>query len=193
MKILLVDFNDSFTAILRQTIENSGENVQVDVTNINSLPSYPEISNNNGLVLGPGPGHVNEYPSAFDLLDYFEDKKPVLGICLGLQIMAVKYGGELFNLNKVYHGKKSKIVHYGNSVLFSGIEKEFYAGLYHSWAVKKTGNNLEVTSVREEDNVIMSLKHSQFLVEGVQFHPESYMTPFGHKMIGNWLKVLAGR
>ncbi len=186
MNILLVDFNDSFTAILKQSVEKAGAR-NVDVANILEVKNIANTENYNGIILGPGPGYVNEYPQAFELLDNVENKISVLGICLGLQIIAVKYGGTLQNLGKVYHGKKCKIRHLSNSVLFDGISETFYAGLYHSWAVDNPGEELEPTSVRLYDNVIMSLKHKTLYIEGLQFHPESYMTDNGIKMFSNWI------
>ncbi len=189
MNILLVDFNDSFTAILKQSVEKAGSQ-NVDVANILEIKNFASIENYNGIILGPGPGYVDEYPGAFELLDRVENKIPVLGICLGLQIIAVKYGGTLKNLGKVFHGKKCEIRHLSNSFLFDGISETFYAGLYHSWAVDYPGNELEVSSFRTSDNVIMSLKHKSFAIEGLQFHPESFMTELGIRILSNWIEYL---
>jgi anthranilate/para-aminobenzoate synthase component II len=148
MNILLVDFNDSFTAILKHTLEHSGAR-NVEVLNVSELNKEIDYLNYyQGIILGPGPGQPEEYPLAFDLIENVENKLPILGICLGLQIITLKYGGTLKNLKTVFHGKRCQVQHFKNSVLYNGIEETFFAGFYHSWAIDNTGNNLEITSIR---------------------------------------------
>ncbi len=192
MKILLIDFNDSFTAILAQTLAEAYKETVVVVRNIGEVSSTDYSNEYDGIVLGPGPGHVNEYKTAFEIVEKNAGAIPVLGICLGHQIISYMFGAKLVNLNRVSHGKKTEMQHYGNSVLFSGVPEVFYGGLYHSWVVDDLPDSLEITSVKREDNLIMSVKHKTLSIEGLQFHPESYMTEYGKIMLANWLKSIAG-
>ena len=190
MKILLVDFNDSFTAILAQTLAESYENTTVIVKNISSAISKDYSKEYDGIVLGPGPGHVTEYKRAFEIVEKNAGILPILGICLGHQIISYMFGAKLINLPQVSHGKKAEMQHCGNSLIFTYVPTLFYAGLYHSWVVDKWPETLEVTSVKRDNDLIMSIKHKILAIEGLQFHPESYMTAYGKRMLGNWIGLV---
>ena len=189
MKILLIDFNDSFTAILAQSISLASDNVDVKIEKISDVKPQILPDEYDGILLGPGPGYVEEYPVAFEIIEKNAKKIPILGVCLGHQIIAKLYGAVLSNMHTVRHGNKAFIKHFGNSQLFDGVPKQFAAGLYHSWVVEKLSSDLEVTSVRMDDYAIMSLKHKNLPIEGVQFHPESFMTDYGKIILRNWLLI----
>src|SRR5690606_3745272 len=137
----------------------------------------------------PGPGIPSEAGKLIQIIKKFSSTKSVFGVCLGQQTIGEAFGGKLENLNKVYHGEATKVsVLVNDEILFQSIPKEFEAGRYHSWVVSKDDfpEELEITSV-DENAQIMSLRHRKFDVRAVQFHPESILTPFGMKMIQNWL------
>ncbi len=186
MKICLIDFNDSFTYILQQTIHKASNNtIHINIFNIKELDLINKITNYHKIILGPGPGNIDEYPVAFEILQQ-NKQKSILGICLGHQIIAKYAGCQLQNMNKVYHGQKIKITHFDNSILWNNIPKTFYAGLYHSWVVAQTSPNITITAISQQ-NKIMAIKHKHYNMEGIQFHPESYMTEHGLQIIKNWI------
>lgn len=187
MRVLLVDNYDSFTYNLAQLLDESKlcsfmieKNDKIDLQNINN---YDKI------LLSPGAGIPSEAGKMMQLIKEFYDKKPILGVCLGMQAIAEFFGGSLFNLNTVYHGKKVEVIVDNCDPIFAGLEKNIDVGLYHSWAVKKENlpANLKITAVSKQ-NIVMAISHNQYDVKGVQFHPESYMTKDGEKILMNWLK-----
>ncbi|WP_372933914.1 anthranilate synthase component II [Mariniphaga sediminis] len=187
MKILIIDNYDSFTYNLVHAIKKiSG--LPVDVFR-NDEVSLEDIEKYDKIVLSPGPGLPEESGLLLEIIKMYAPKKSILGVCLGHQAIGEAFGGELFNMNRVFHGVATPVKLTGNpSVLFTGLPGSFDVGRYHSWIVKK--ENLpacfEITSLDEEGE-IMSMKHKKLDVEGVQFHPESVLTPLGEKILGNWL------
>lgn len=183
-KILLIDNYDSFTFNLVHYIEQLGGEVTVvrnDQVDLKKVAEFEKI------VLSPGPGLPSESGKMPELIARFFDKKPILGICLGMQALAEFFGGKLYNQTEVKHGVSEKIT-IKSSRLYEGIKGEMNVGLYHSWAVDlSTAENLIATAFSEK-NVLMSFEHNQLPLAGVQYHPESVMTENGLRIIGNFLE-----
>jgi len=187
MKILLLDNHDSFTFNLVELLRNNGKVsfnvVKSDELRISDAAAYDKI------LFSPGPGLPEEQPAMFGILREYAHIKPILGICLGLQALALFYGGELFNLHKVVHGQPRRLdIIRPQYYIFKGIPQGAAVGLYHSWAVAEASlpSCLEITA-RSEDGIIMGLAHNGFNVCGLQFHPESVITGLGQKMMDNWI------
>jgi len=187
MKILVLDNYDSFTYNLVHIIRELGYEMDIfrnDKIAIEDVSSYDKI------LLSPGPGIPQEAGILKQVIEAYGPSKSILGVCLGHQAIAEVYGATLFNLPNVLHGVTSKVkVTQRNEKIFFGIPESFSATHYHSWAVlpETIIGELEVTAVNN-DGLVMALAHKKFDVRGVQFHPESVMTEFGKKIIGNWLK-----
>lgn len=186
MKIVIIDNYDSFTYNLSHLIKEQGAEVTVyrnDSFDLKQLEEFDKI------VLSPGPGIPEEAGLLLDVIRTFAGKKPILGVCLGEQAIGQVFGGKLVNLSTVYHGIQSPIDIVANDYLFNGLPKEITVGRYHSWVVshKEFPESLEVTAISKE-GYVMALRHRLFDVEGIQFHPESVLTPDGKKIISNWLK-----
>lgn len=187
MRLLLLDNYDSFTYNLLQLIEESGcldyDVVKNDRIDLNTLFNYTHI------VLSPGPGLPDEAGLLKEVVRKASDKLPILGICLGHQAIAEVFGAKLKKCSEIVHGEASSlsIIDYENQI-FTGIGLPFLAGRYHSWIVdgENLGPDLLVTCVDEHGN-IMGLRHRVFNVQGLQFHPESIMTPQGARLIKNWI------
>lgn len=184
-KILVIDNYDSFTYNLVHYLEGLDCEVTVirnDAVTINEAEQYRKI------LLSPGPGLPSESKILNQIITKFAHCKSILGVCLGHQAIAEAFGGSLLNPEKIYHGVASKInITCDNESLFQGIEKQIEVGRYHSWVVNPDTlpEVLEVTSI-SEDGQIMSLRHKTFSVKGIQFHPESILTPHGKKILENW-------
>ena len=188
IKVLLLDNRDSFTYNLAGLLRNNGK-VKFNITTSETIRREP-VMHYDKILISPGPGIPAEHETIWELLESYGDKKSILGICLGMQAIALHFGGSLYNLDKPMHGqvKKIKIIIPGQK-LFNGIPGQFEAGLYHSWAVKKDDlpGDLLITAL-SYDGIIMGLKHRHLDICGVQFHPESIMTLLGQKMLDNWLE-----
>ncbi len=189
MKIVVIDNYDSFTYNLVHAIKKiSGLPVDVfrnDEIKLEDLEKYDKI------VLSPGPGLPEESGLLLDIIKEYAPKKSMLGVCLGHQAIGEAFGGKLHNMKRVLHGIATSIeLTDKKSVLFDGLPKTFEVGRYHSWIVKKEDlpECFEVTSY-DNDGFIMSMKHKEYDVEGVQFHPESVLTPLGEEILKNWLKA----
>ncbi|MCQ2959528.1 MAG: aminodeoxychorismate/anthranilate synthase component II [Bacteroidales bacterium] len=193
MEICIIDNYDSFTYNLAHLVRELGVNVTVyrnDQFAMSQLESF------DGIILSPGPGIPEEAGFLLDAIRTFAGKKPMLGVCLGEQAIAVAFGGTLINLSDVFHGVQTPITvqktQDGSFVdpIFAGLNETIPVGRYHSWVAdeKTLPNCLEITAVSEEGQ-IMGLKHKDFNIHGIQFHPESVLTPDGKKMIGNWLNM----
>lgn len=159
----------------------------------NDKISLENVNEYDKIILSPGPGLPNESGLLLPLIKRYAPVKSILGVCLGQQAIAESFGGKLTNLKEVYHGVATKIIVNENRTLsgndvFKNIPNEFEAGRYHSWIVDKENfpSSLEITA-EDENGYIMALRHKTFDVQGVQFHPESVLTPLGEKIMGNWL------
>jgi anthranilate synthase component II len=188
MRILVIDNYDSFTYNLVQYIERiPGMEVTVarnDKISLEAVAAFDKI------VISPGPGVPDEAGISKQLIDRYGPEKSILGVCLGHQAIAEVYGGSIRNLERVYHGVSSsmkKIV--GDDYIFRGLPQVFDAGRYHSWIVEDETlpGCLEVT-VRNGAGEIMALRHRDFDIRGVQFHPESVLTEYGGMIIKNWIE-----
>ena len=186
MKILVFDNYDSFTYNLVQIIKEQS-NASVDVFRNDEIP-LEDVQAYDKILLSPGPGIPSESGLLLPLIKTYAATKSILGVCLGQQAIAEAFGGSLTNLSKVYHGIATPVELIGNSILFEGLPKSFHVGRYHSWVVNEHDlpADLKVTS-KDPEGYIMSLEHTTYDVKGVQYHPESVLTPEGAKIIGNWL------
>ena len=187
MKILVIDNYDSFTYNLVQYIERVIKR-PVDVFR-NDKISLDEVNSYDKILISPGPGIPEEAGICLDLIKRYAATKSILGVCLGHQAIAQALGGSIVNLTKVYHGvvgSMSQVV--SDDYLFEGLPVDFDAGRYHSWVVEPETlpEALEVT-VKNDEGYIMALRHREYDVRGVQFHPESVLTEFGGKIILNWV------
>lgn len=185
--ILILDNYDSFTYNLVRYVKELS-NAKVDVYR-NDKISISDIAKYDKIILSPGPGIPDEAGILKELIHIYGKEKSILGICLGCQAIAEVYGGELENLSHPYHGISSPVnITDKNEVLFNGISKRFEAGRYHSWIVSQRNlpEILEITSQDDCGN-IMGIRHKEYNVCGVQFHPESILTPEGRTMISNFL------
>lgn len=186
MKILVIDNYDSFVYNLVHYLEELDCEVTVKR---NDKFDLEEVENYDKILLSPGPGIPDEAGLLKAVIVKYAASKPILGVCLGQQAIGEVFGGKLENLSHVFHGvATTATVISENEPLFQGIEKHFEIGRYHSWVVSKEEfpEDLEVTSV-DENGQIMSLRHKVYDVCGVQFHPESVLTPMGKQIIKNWI------
>jgi anthranilate synthase component 2 len=193
MKILIFDNYDSFTYNLVHVVEKI-IHAKTDVYR-NDKISLEKINEYDKIILSPGPGLPSESGLLLPLIKEYASSKSILGVCLGQQAIAEVFGGKLINLKEVYHGVATKIkVEPGRTKsendIFKDLPDELAVGRYHSWIVgdENFPADLEVTAT-DESGFIMGLRHKTFDVQGVQFHPESVLTPDGEKMMRNWLGV----
>lgn len=184
MKIVLIDNYDSFTFNLRHIVLELG--VEVDIVK-NDAYQLTELESYDGILISPGPGLPQDAGLLLETIKYYADKKPILGICLGEQAIAEAFGAELTNLNQVYHGIQSKITLLNNDSLFANLPSQILVGRYHSWVVSshKLPECLEIIA-RSDDGNIMGIRHKKYPVKGIQFHPESVLTPYGKEILLNW-------
>ena len=187
MKILVFDNYDSFTYNLVQMIKELSD-ATVEVYRNDELP-LEKVKEYDKILLSPGPGIPAESGLLLPLIKEYAATKSILGVCLGLQAIGEAFGGTLTNLSQVYHGISTPIHLTNPSTLFEGLPNSFSVGRYHSWVVAERNfpSDLVITS-KDDEGYIMSLEHKQYDVKGVQYHPESVLTPDGVKIIGNWLK-----
>ena len=185
MHILVIDNYDSFTYNLVHYLED----LNCDITvKRNDQLLLDEVKNYDKILLSPGPGLPDEAGLLKDIVKTYAHKKPILGICLGQQAIAEVFGGSLVNLPKVYHGVASTITQCTqNEPLFKGLPNAFEVGRYHSWVVNKKLPNCLIATSFDDDGQIMSLRHTHLDVCGVQFHPESILTPNGKQILHNWI------
>jgi anthranilate synthase component 2 len=188
MKILVFDNYDSFTYNLVHLVEKITHE-EVDVVRNDQIP-LEEIKKYDKIILSPGPGIPVEAGLLLPLIKEYASTKSILGVCLGHQAIGEAFGGKLVNLSTVYHGVATDCnLTDIPSRLFKGLPNQFKVGRYHSWIVADEGfpEELEVTA-REEHGLIMALQHKKYDIQGVQFHPESVLTPDGETILRNWLK-----
>ena len=188
MKILVFDNYDSFTYnlvhLVRKVVDDPIDVYRNDQISLEKVNDYDKI------ILSPGPGIPKEAGLLLPLIKEYASRKSILGVCLGHQAIGEAFGGSLINLSTVYHGvATSCLLVNHNSPLFQGMPKQFEVGRYHSWIIseKDFPEELEITA-RDENRYIMALHHKTFDVQGVQFHPESVLTPDGETIMRNWLK-----
>ena len=181
MKVLVIDNYDSFVYNLVQYI---GEIAKVDVIRNDEKI---EMNRYARLVVSPGPGHPESIPVVVNLILKYREKIPILGVCLGHQAIAQAFGGSITRAEIVLHGKPS-LIHHDGMKIYRGIPNPFTATRYHSLIVSRLSEELYVTA-RSEKGEIMGIRHKKYPIEGVQFHPESILTPEGKKIIENFLEV----
>ncbi len=182
----MIDNYDSFTYNLVHYIEELGRQVTVrrnDCLDLEEVAAYEEI------LLSPGPGIPDEAGLLKPIIEKYAPRKRILGVCLGQQAIAEVFGGRLLNLDTVYHGVASTIHVTSDDALFKGLPKTLEVGRYHSWVVDpKLPKELKATSY-DDNGQVMSIRHKTYDVVGVQFHPESVLTPHGKQMLQNWLRL----
>jgi anthranilate synthase component II len=191
MKILIFDNYDSFTYNLVHVVEKIIHG-KVDVFR-NDKISLEKVNDYDKIILSPGPGLPSESGLLLPLIKEYASTKSILGVCLGQQAIAESFGGNLINLKTVFHGVATKIKINeertpSENDIFKSLPNELEVGRYHSWIVNKENfpMDLEITA-EDENGFIMALRHKTFDVQGVQFHPESVLTPLGEQMMRNWL------
>lgn len=185
-RVVIIDNYDSFTYNLAHLVKQLGAKVEVfrnDQFTLNQLERFAKI------ILSPGPGIPEEAGLLMDVIRTYAGRKPMLGVCLGHQAIAEVFGGKLVNLKEVYHGIATEGTQFGNDPIFSGLPKRIVMGRYHSWVVDRAGfpDCLEVTAM-SDDGQIMALRHRNYNIHGIQFHPESVLTPEGATIVRNWLQ-----
>ncbi len=187
-EILVLDNYDSFTYNLVHYLKELTED-KVFVCR-NDKISLQGVDEFDRIILSPGPGIPDDAVILKELISRYAPTKKILGVCLGMQAIAEVFGGELINCNEVYHGVAMNTKVIDDDILFRDIPKEIMVGRYHSWLVSNDSlpSCLKATSVDDAEQ-IMSLKHKEYDVRGVQFHPESILTEHGKKMIDNWLNI----
>lgn len=185
MKLLILDNYDSFTYNIVHAVRSLGAEPDVrrnDEISVDEAALYDKI------IISPGPGIPSEVGILPLLLDACADRKPILGVCLGHQAIAEHFGARIFNMPEVCHGISSEIETVGDDYIFHGLPPRFPAGRYHSWAVDEASlpDSIEVTA-RTADGTVMALRHRTLDIHGVQFHPESVLTPEGSTIIANFI------
>ena len=186
-KILIIDNYDSFTYNLVHLVNEIGLQCEVWRNDKFKLDDVEDFSH---IILSPGPGIPSEAGLLLDVIAKYAPTKSIFGVCLGQQAIAEAFGGQLYNLSRPMHGIATPIkVTDADEKLFTGLPQSFKVGRYHSWVVDHKGlpDVLTVTAIDEQDNSIMALRHKQYDVRGVQFHPESVLTEYGRQMMQNWL------
>jgi len=187
MKILVIDNYDSFTFNLVHILEKLGAETMAVYRN--DKIDLAEVAQYDKIVLSPGPGLPSDSHILKDIIQQYGSSKSILGVCLGHQAIAEAYGGSLKNLERVFHGVKTKIsVSSEGDYLFSGMPGSFECGRYHSWVVSSDDfpEELEVTA-RDGNGEVMALAHKEYDIRGVQWHPESILTDRGEQLLENWL------
>lgn len=186
MRLLILDNYDSFTYNIVHAVRQLGVNPDVVRNDRISLPDFERYDK---IIISPGPGIPSEAGILTQFLAEYADRKPILGVCLGHQAIGERFGARLRNLDDVYHGIQTPININVADYIFDGLDRRLPVGRYHSWIVDTADfpSVLEVTATDEEGN-IMAMRHRQFDVRGVQFHPESILTPDGLRIFDNWLK-----
>ena len=186
MNIVIIDNYDSFTYNLAHLVRELGATVTVyrnDQFNMEQIEPFDKI------VLSPGPGIPSEAGQLLDVIKTFAGRKPILGVCLGHQAIGEVFGGQLTNLSDVFHGIQTEGTQHGNDYIFDGLPTRIAMGRYHSWVVSKEHfpDCLEITAESDEGQ-IMALRHRQFDIHGIQFHPESVLTPEGKYIVRNFIQ-----
>ena len=188
MNIVIIDNFDSFTYNLAHAVEQFSD--QVIVMRNNEI-NWEAIEDCDKIIFSPGPGLPEDVKVMSEILDEYKARKPILGVCLGMQYIGIYFGGEIFNIEKIVHGipKATQIID-ETECLFQGIPQEFNSGRYHSWALSSSQlpSCLKITAT-DNDKLIMAIRHNEFDICGVQFHPESIMTEQGSDILKNWIEA----
>ena len=185
MKLVIIDNYDSFTYNLSHLLKELNTEVAVyrnDQYEMSGLEKFDKI------VLSPGPGIPSEAGLLLKVIDTYKDKKPILGVCLGHQAIGEYFGAKLTNLSDVYHGVQTPAKIVADDYIFRNLPNEILVGRYHSWVVDNANlpSCLEVTATSPE-GYIMAIRHKTFDIRGIQFHPESVLTPEGKNIISNFI------
>ncbi len=189
-RILLIDNYDSFTFNLFQLVRNLNGDAPTVVRN--DKITIAEVADYDGILFSPGPGLPSEAGAMPAIIQAFETSKPMLGVCLGHQAIAEHFGATLENMSELCHGVAiDTLVYSSEDALFRGIASPFPSGRYHSWVVSDTSfPTILVVTARDPEGRIMALRHSILPIFGVQFHPESVLTPSGRTIISNWIESI---
>lgn len=185
MKLVIIDNYDSFTYNLSHLVKELGAEVDVfrnDKFSLDTLKAYDKI------ILSPGPGIPKEAGLLLDVIKEYAGKKPILGVCLGHQAIGEAFGAKLTNLSDVFHGVATPIDINSDDYIFNGLDKRIETGRYHSWVI--SNDNLPEcleTIATSDEGQIMAIRHKTMDIRGIQFHPESVLTPEGKTIIKNWL------
>lgn len=186
MKVIVIDNYDSFTYNLVHYLEDLGCTVTVkrnDQLQLEDIEPFDKI------VLSPGPGIPDEAGLLKPIIEAYAKTKPILGVCLGHQAIGEVFGGTLANLDKVYHGVATPVEVVQEDPLFEGLGKSFEVGRYHSWVVQTPLPEDLVLLAQESNGQVMAMRHKTYDLYGVQFHPESILSPDGKQLLNNWLKL----
>ena len=185
MKIAIIDNYDSFTFNLSHLVKSLGQQVEVYR---NDRFEMQELERFDKIILSPGPGIPSEAGLLLDVIRSYAGRKPMLGVCLGHQAIGEVFGGKLENLSDVFHGVATEGTQFGNDYIFDGLPERIVMGRYHSWVVSRDAfpDCLEITAQSDEGQ-IMALRHRKYDIHGIQFHPESVLTPDGAAIIKNWI------
>lgn len=191
IKVLFIDNFDSFTYNLVDEFgkRNCPTKVYRADTPLEELKKVAEDFKPDLLLLSPGPGTPDKAGVTLEALDYFKDRLPIFGVCLGHQSIVQYFGGKIAHAENVMHGKSSKVTHTGKGV-FAGLENPLHAGRYHSLCAMTLPDCLEETANFE--GIVMGVEHKELPIYGVQFHPESILTPMGGRIIENIIRIAAG-
>ena len=186
MKTVIIDNYDSFTYNLSHLVKELGAEVTVLRNDQFELPCLEEYDN---IILSPGPGIPSEAGQLMDVIRTYKGRKPILGVCLGHQAIGEVFGARLENLKEVFHGVATPC-HLLEDTIFTGLPKDITIGRYHSWVVAKEDfpTCLEITAISDEGQV-MALRHKHYDIHGIQFHPESVLTPNGKEIIKNFMQL----
>ena len=186
MKIAIIDNFDSFVYnIVRYVKECNNDEI---IIQRNNLIDYDVLDNCDAILLSPGPGIPSEAGELLNIIKRYSGKKKMLGVCLGHQAIAEAFGGELEQCEAPIHGKSTLVKQVIDDSLFVGVPTEFQVGRYHSWRINSTLPSIIKATVVSDTNEIMAIRHESHNTSGVQFHPESILTPFGRTIINNWIQ-----
>lgn len=185
MKVGIIDNFDSFVYNLVRYVREV-DNVEVIVQRNNDV-DYDELDTCDAILLSPGPGIPSEAGELLNVITRYSGKKKMLGVCLGHQAIAEVFGGTLMQCPEPVHGKASDMMVVLEDSLFAGLPQSMHVGRYHSWKITADENSLIQVTAQTEDGTVMALRHATHPTKGVQFHPESILTPQGRQIIENWI------
>ncbi|MBL1212835.1 MAG: aminodeoxychorismate/anthranilate synthase component II [Ignavibacteriae bacterium] len=188
MKVLIIDNYDSFTYNLVQLVGKFVNDIEVYRNDKITVDEIKNIAPDK-IIISPGPGKPQDSKISLDVIKSLGTETPILGVCLGHQGIGISFGCKIKHAPTLMHGKTSKIFH-NEKTIFKNLPQGFAAGRYHSLVIDKTTvqDELEITA-ETEDKVIMGVRHTRYPIEGIQFHPESILTPDGATIINNWLEL----